>query len=97
MEMWQRLESLKTSWGFVVLGRVTRNNGKVTGVPSGDRRAVDICLTLTTSNLRSTSPSVMSSAGVFIGRWRITAVICFLISERRGNRRGFGNQWTFTA
>jgi hypothetical protein len=29
MEMWQRLESLKSSEDFVVLGRVTRNKGKV--------------------------------------------------------------------
>jgi hypothetical protein len=75
MEMWQRLESLKTTWDFVVLRRVTRNKGNVMGVPSGDRRAVDICLKLITSNSRPTSPSVMSSAGVFFGRLRVTALI----------------------
>jgi hypothetical protein len=41
--MWQRLESLKMSWDFVGLRRVTRNKGRVMGVPSGDRREVDIC------------------------------------------------------
>jgi hypothetical protein len=38
MEMWQRLESLKKFWDFVVLGMVIRNRGKVMDVvPSGDR------------------------------------------------------------
>jgi hypothetical protein len=36
MEMWQRLESLKKSWDFVVLGSVIRNRGRVMDVvPSG--------------------------------------------------------------
>jgi hypothetical protein len=78
MEMLQRLESFKRSRDFVVLGRVTRNKGKVIGVePSGDRRAVDICFTLMTSKPRSTSPSAMSFAGVLVGRWQIAALIGF--------------------
>jgi hypothetical protein len=57
MDMWQRLESLKKSWDFVVLGRVIRNRGRIMYVvASGDRRAVDICPTLMTSKPRSTSP-----------------------------------------
>jgi hypothetical protein len=37
MEMWQRLGSLNMSWDFVVLGRVTRNKGRVIFVvPSED-------------------------------------------------------------
>jgi hypothetical protein len=69
MEMWQRLDNLNKSWDFVVLGRVRRNKGRVICVvPSEDLRAVDICLALITSKPRFTSPSAMSSAGVFIGR-----------------------------
>jgi hypothetical protein len=61
---------------FVVLDRVTKNRGRVMDViPSRDRRAVDICLTLMTSKPRSTSPSAMSLAGVFIGTCRITAMM----------------------
>jgi hypothetical protein len=67
--MWQRLDNLNRSWDFVVLGRVTRNKGRGRCVvPSEDLRAVVICLTLITSKPKSTSPSAMSSAGVFIGR-----------------------------
>jgi hypothetical protein len=78
MEMWQSLESLKISGDFAVLGRVTRNRGRFTGLdPSGDRRLDDICLTLMTSNPRSTSPSEMSWAGVLLGRWRNTALMGF--------------------
>jgi hypothetical protein len=69
MEMWQRLDNLSRSWYFVVLGRVTRNNGKVICVvPSEDLLAIDICLTLITSKPWSISPSAVSSAGVFTGR-----------------------------
>jgi hypothetical protein len=58
------------SWDFAILGRVSRNRGKAMGMePSGGRRAVDICLMPITSKSRSTSPSAMSSAGVFMGRW----------------------------
>jgi hypothetical protein len=77
MTMWQRLDSLNISWDLMVLGSETRNRGRITGVPSGDRRDVIICLTLTTSNSMSPSPSVMSSAGVLLGMWRITALIGF--------------------
>jgi hypothetical protein len=78
MQMWQRLDSLKISWDFWVLGRVTRNRGKVTGFESSvDRRAEDICLTLTTSKPRSTSPSDISFAGVLLGSWRNTAFTGF--------------------
>jgi hypothetical protein len=69
---------LKRSWDFAALGKVTRNRGKAMDVePSVDRRAVDICLTLITSKPRSTSPSGMSSAGLFVGRWLISALIGF--------------------
>jgi hypothetical protein len=47
-------------------------------VPSaGDRRMIDICLTLITSKPRFTNPSEKSSAGVEIGRSYITAFIGF--------------------
>jgi hypothetical protein len=75
--MWQRLCSRKISWNFVVLGKIIRKRGRCTVVdPSeGDRRVAVICWTLITSNPRLTRPSDMSSAGVFCGRWRITASI----------------------
>jgi hypothetical protein len=77
MEIWQRLDSLKRSWDFDVLGRVTRNRGKVMGLePLRDRRAGDICLTLMTSTSPS-SPSDMSCAGMLLGRWRNTALMGF--------------------
>jgi hypothetical protein len=39
-------------------------------VPSaGNRRMADVCLTLTTSKLRSTNPSEISSAGVVSAIW----------------------------
>jgi hypothetical protein len=91
MAMWQRRERWNISWDFAVLGRVTRNSGRLTGLdPSGDRRVDDICLTLTTSNPRSTSPSEMSCAGVLLGRWRNTALmsndflIIFLVNCFKG-------------
>jgi hypothetical protein len=63
---------------FSVLGRVTRNRGRFTILDaSGDRRVDVICLTLMTSNPRSSSPSEMSWAGVLLGRWRNTALIGF--------------------
>jgi hypothetical protein len=66
MEMWQRPNSLKRSWDFAFLGRVTRKRGKVMDVESsGDRRSVDICLALITSKQKSTNPSAMFSAGMF--------------------------------
>jgi hypothetical protein len=76
--MWQRLCSQKISWDFVVLGKVIRKRGRFMFVdPSeGDRRVDVICLTLITSNPR-TSPSDISYAGVLCGRWRINAFIGF--------------------
>jgi hypothetical protein len=77
--MWQRLFSLNISWDFDVLGKVVRKRGLFTlALPSaGDRRVVDICLTLITSKPRSTNQSEMFSAEVETGRWRITAFIGF--------------------
>jgi hypothetical protein len=47
-------------------------------IPSdGDLQVVDICLTLMMSKPRSISLSEMSRAGVFIGMWRITALMGF--------------------
>jgi hypothetical protein len=77
--MWQRYGSWNISWYFVVLGRVTRKRGRfvVFGSLGEDRQVVVICLTLTNSNLRLTSPPQMSSTGVLVGRWRMTAFIGF--------------------
>jgi hypothetical protein len=77
--MWQRTVKGKITWDFAVLGKVMRNRGRfLDRVPSdGDRRVVDICLTLMMSKPRSISPSEMSCAGVFRGRWRITALTGF--------------------
>jgi hypothetical protein len=70
MEIWQRLDNLKISWDFVVLGRVIRNNeGVFVDAPSvSDRCVVVIWLTLITSKPRFTRLSDMSSAGVLGGR-----------------------------
>jgi hypothetical protein len=66
------------SWDFGVLGKITRKSGRMTlDASGGDRRVVVICLTLITSKPRLTSQSEMSSAGVFCGRWRITAFMGF--------------------
>jgi hypothetical protein len=47
MEILLRLDSLKMSWDFAVLGSVTRNRAKgMVLEPSGERRADDICVTL---------------------------------------------------
>jgi hypothetical protein len=77
--MWQRLGRRKISWDFAVLGKVTRKKGRFIILDSsgGDRRVDVICLTLTTSKPRLTSPSEISSAGVVYGRWRITAFMGF--------------------
>jgi hypothetical protein len=79
MEMWQRLGRLKMSCDFAILGKVIRNKGRFLVVDSseGDLRVVVICLTLTTSNSRLSSPSEISLAGVLSGRWRITAFMGF--------------------
>jgi hypothetical protein len=86
--MWQGLGRWKISWDFAVLGKVTKKRGRFIVLDSsgGDRRVVVICLTLTTSKPRLTSPSQMSSAGVFGGRWRITAFIGF--SDLRKSEKG---------
>jgi hypothetical protein len=78
--MWQRLGRRKISWDFVVLGKVTRNRGRFVVLgSSGDDRLVDlICLALTMSKLRFTSPSDMSSAWVLSDKWRITAFMGFI-------------------
>jgi hypothetical protein len=77
--MWQRLGSRNISWDFAVLGKIIRKRERfIVVVPSeGDRRVAVICLTLITSKPRLTSPSDMSSAGVFCGRWRIIAFMGF--------------------
>jgi hypothetical protein len=77
--IWQRLVSLNISWDFDVLGKVIRKRGMfIMSVPSaGDRRVVDICLTLITSKPRFANPTGISSAGVVNGRCRITVCIGF--------------------
>jgi hypothetical protein len=77
--MWQRLGSLKISWDFAVISKVMRNRDMFTVIdPSGgDRRVAVIHLALITSKTRLTSPSDMSSAVVFRGRWRIAAIMGF--------------------
>jgi hypothetical protein len=77
MAMWQRLGRRKISWDFAVLGKVIRNRGRfvILGSSGDDRREVVICLTLNTSKPSSTSPSDISTARVFKGKWRITALI----------------------
>jgi hypothetical protein len=76
---WQRLVSLNISWDFDVLGKVKRKREVFTVVvPSaGDRRVVDICLTLLTSKEKFTNPSEMSSAEAETGRCRVTVLIAF--------------------
>jgi hypothetical protein len=70
MEMWQRLDNLKISWDFAILGRVIRNNGRVfVDAPSvGNRRIAVICLTLITSKPWVTRLLEMSSGGILGGR-----------------------------
>jgi hypothetical protein len=79
MDMWQRHGSLKMSCDLALLGRVIRNKGRFLVLVSleGDLRVVVICLTLTTSNPRFSSPSEISFAGVLDGRWQITAFMGF--------------------
>jgi hypothetical protein len=57
---------LEISWDFAMRGRVIRKRGRCLVILSseGDERVVVISLTLTTSNPRVTSSSVISSAGV---------------------------------
>jgi hypothetical protein len=64
--MWQRLGRQKISWDFADLGKVTRKSGREVTLDSsgGDRRVVVICLTLTTSKPRLTSPSEIFLVGV---------------------------------
>lgn len=76
--MWQRLGNRKISWDVAILAKVMRNRGRFfVAVSSGEPLVVDICLMLIVSKPRLTSPSEMSSAGVLIGRWNITALIGF--------------------
>jgi hypothetical protein len=74
--MWQRAVNQKISRDFAVLGKVMRNRGRfMFRIPSdGYRRVVDVCLTLMMSKPKSISPSEMSCAGAFIGKWHITAM-----------------------
>jgi hypothetical protein len=61
-----------------------RKRGRFTLVgPVVDRRVVVICLTLITSKPSFTNSSETSSAGVFIGRWRITAFTGFSDLEKK--------------
>jgi hypothetical protein len=75
----QRLLSLIISQDFDVLRKVIMKRGMFTVVvPSAcDRRVAHICLTLITSKPRFTNPSEVSSAGVEIGRRRVTAFMGF--------------------
>jgi hypothetical protein len=77
--MWQRLGSRKISSDFSDLGRVIRKRGRFMDLGSSgdDRRVVVICLTLMTSKPRLTNPFDISSAGVLMGRRRMTALIGF--------------------
>jgi hypothetical protein len=77
--MWQRAVDLKISCGFVIRGNITRNKGRfvVWALSDVDRWVVVICLTLIISKPRSISPSEISCAGVFVGRWCITALMGF--------------------
>jgi hypothetical protein len=70
---------LNISWDFDVLGKVARKRGMpVVAVPSaGDRRVVDICLTLIISKTKFINPSEPITAGDEVGRCRITAFIGF--------------------
>jgi hypothetical protein len=77
--MWQSAVKRKISWDFSVRGKVIRNRGRFMDKAASDvdRRLVDICLTLIMSKPRSIRQSQMSWAGVFDGRWRITAFMGF--------------------
>jgi hypothetical protein len=65
--------------GICCLGRVMRNRGRFMILDSsgGECRVAVICLTLTTSKPRFTSPSEISFAGMLCGRWRITTFMGF--------------------
>jgi hypothetical protein len=82
---WQRLVSLNIPWDFAALGKVTGKRRMFTlVVPSaGDRRVVDICLTLITSKPRSTNQTEMFSAGIETVRCRITAFRGFWDLEQK--------------
>jgi hypothetical protein len=82
--LWQRLFSRKISWDFTVLGKVIRKRlrFRVVDPSEGDGRLAVICLMLIMTKPRLISLSDMSSAGVFCGRWRITAFMAFRIWGR---------------
>jgi hypothetical protein len=71
----------KISCDLAVLGKVIRKRGRFLGrdLSDGDFWVLVICLTLIMSKPRSVSPSEMSWAGVFKGRWQITALIGFSV------------------
>jgi hypothetical protein len=77
--MWHRLFSLKISWDFGDLVRVTRKRGRLTEQlpPSGEGRFAVICFTLRMLKPRSCRPFEMSSAVVSPGNCLITALIGF--------------------
>jgi hypothetical protein len=77
--IWQRLVILNITWNIDVLGKVIRKRRKFTvvGPSAGDRRVVDICLTLITSKTSLTNPSEMSTAGAENGGCHITPFIGF--------------------
>jgi hypothetical protein len=77
--VWQRLVSLNISWDFDVLGKVIGKRGMFAVVVSsaGDRRVVDMFLTLITSKPRFINQSEMTSAGAETGRCLVTARIGF--------------------
>jgi hypothetical protein len=65
--------------GLRALGKVNRYNGESTE----DRRMDDLCLTVVTSNSKSTNPSNELSAGVFCGSWSSRLWYVSWISGRR--------------
>jgi hypothetical protein len=77
--MWHRLFSLKISWEFGDLVRVTKKRGRLKEwLPlSGEGRFAVICFTLRMLKLRSCRPFEMSSAGVSPGNCLITALMGF--------------------
>jgi hypothetical protein len=68
---------LNIAWDFDFLRKVITKKGIFTVVvPSaGDRRVVNIYLTLITSKARFTNPPEMSFAGVETGRCRIIVLL----------------------
>jgi hypothetical protein len=74
MEMCQRLESLKMSWDFAVLGKVTRNTGSCL------RRLTNGWHPFDSNNIET---EVRRPIVHVLGRWRVP-----VIPGRRYNRKG---------